>query len=1154
MDADRETLIDSAPGSKRWLPRSSIVWKMTLFVGVLVALNDGLLIGVAFFAIRTILQNQIHARLTTLAADRQEILANTLHQLEERAVQFAKRARIHQLLSEHNLGHITPEQFRNQAEVVLSNTISNTTGLLAAWIEDDAGHRLAAVGSEQLTTAYSEQRRPGDRGASGVMVPPVRIGNAYATVFFADVPGNRNEVLGRVMLLFDFAPTAGFLTDPNGLGETGEVLVGITEGETIHLVLPDRQSSPRTDVSKRDLPPLALAASGQFGFVRTTDDRGRDVLVAYQPVGRSYPNWGLIAKIDSAEAYQPVGQLRAVLLVLGAVALSLGLLASNVIARQAARPVRRLARTAAAVAAGDLSARSAVTSTDEIGALSKAFNRMTEDLSRSYASLERRISDRTRELVAVRDLLDAFFRIFTSRQDPDNIEKTFDSVLHFCAQLGYELAMISLVDRDAGVIRAVRGTGAMSGLVELTVRSLDGDDILAVVVRENHVALVPDSRLDPHCDQNAIALSGIRGQVVLPLGSEEVLGTLQVASSQPLDLATLDLRPLITLAIHTARALTGLRQIEQIRRLNQTLEEHAAELVRSETALREQTQILQSVLACMGDGVVVADRDGRFLVFNPAAERIVGLGRMDAPPGEWSRRYQIYLPDRVTPYPVTDLPLVRAIRGESVDQAELYVAYPSRDDGTWILVTGRPLRDEQGHLQGGVIVFHDITRRKRSERMLAAQYETTRVLAEAESPSQANPKILKTICESLDWDLGAFWRVDPYTQRLRCATLWRRPNLEVPRFEALTQELALERGTGLPGWVWAHGQSIWIAEFAHDLDSPRHAMAREEGLHAAFAVPILLRGDCLGVIEFFSHETRRADDAILEMMANLGTQIGQFIERRQMRGRVVQSEKLASLGMLSAGVAHEINNPLAYIANNLAVIERDVRFLLSILGLYEQVCAKAADTDREIAGQIKRMAEEVDLHYVKNNMAKLMESTRQGVKRVADIVQNLRGFARVDRASFEQADIHEALRIALEMVHGRMERCAITVEERLGELPLVSGSPALLNQVFLNLLVNATQAIESTYRADGRIAITTQARNGEVVIEVADNGCGIPDEILPQIFDPFFTTKAIGDGTGLGLSITHAMVQDHGGRMEVESAPGEGSRFRVILPVARPGS
>ena len=113
----------------------------------------------------------------------------------------------------------------------------------------------------------------------------MRIGDAFAMVFFADVRGNRDEVLGRVMLLFDFGPIAGFLTDPSGLGETGEVLVGVADGETIHLVLPYRQSSPRTDVPERDLPPLALAASGQFGFKRTTDYRGEDVLVAYRPVG-----------------------------------------------------------------------------------------------------------------------------------------------------------------------------------------------------------------------------------------------------------------------------------------------------------------------------------------------------------------------------------------------------------------------------------------------------------------------------------------------------------------------------------------------------------------------------------------------------------------------------------------------------------------------------------------------------------------------------------------------------------------------------------------------------------------------------------------------------------------------------------------------------
>ena len=172
--------------------------------------------------------------------------------------------------------------------------------------------------------------------------------------------------------------------------------------------------------------------------------------------------------------------------------------------------------------------------------MSTAFNRMTEDLARSYGTLERRISERTRDLEAVRDLLDAFFRISTSQLDPDNIDKTFDSVLRFCSRLGYDLAMISLADHDAGVIRAARALGAMTGVVELTVRPLDGDDILAVAVRAGRAIVVPDSRLDPRCDPAAVALSGIRGQVILPLVSAEVLGTLQVASRSPIDPDRLD--------------------------------------------------------------------------------------------------------------------------------------------------------------------------------------------------------------------------------------------------------------------------------------------------------------------------------------------------------------------------------------------------------------------------------------------------------------------------------------------------------------------------------------------------------------------------------------------------------------------------------------
>ena len=196
-------------------------------------------------------------------------------------------------------------------------------------------------------------------------------------------------------------------------------------------------------------------------------------------------------------------------------------------------------------------------------------------------------------------------------------------VLRFCHQLGYDLAMISLVDREAGVIRGVR-RGFDGGSGGIDVRPLAGDDILAIVVREGKAVVIGDSRTDPRCDQSAVALSQIRGQIILPLVGDSVLGTLQVATPEVLIPEHVDLRPLESLASHTVRALNGLNQVEEIGRLNRSLEQQAVELVKSSTALREQTRILQLVLDCMREGVVVADREGRLLVFNPAAEQTLG--------------------------------------------------------------------------------------------------------------------------------------------------------------------------------------------------------------------------------------------------------------------------------------------------------------------------------------------------------------------------------------------------------------------------------------------------------------------------------------------------------------------------------------------------
>jgi PAS domain S-box-containing protein len=281
--------------------------------------------------------------------------------------------------------------------------------------------------------------------------------------------------------------------------------------------------------------------------------------------------------------------------------------------------------------------------------------------------------------------------------------------------------------------------------------------------------------------------------------------------------------------------------------------------------------------------------------------------------------------------------------------------------------------------------------------------------------------------------------------------------------------------------------------------------------------------------------------------------IHDLTERRRMQAMIVQTEKLASLGLLSAGVAHEINNPLAYVANNLAVLERDCRGLSGLLEAYEQAHPVLAAACPDVAGKIDQIGEVIDLPYIRANLEQLLSSTRQGVKRISGIVENLRRFARLDQAAVDRVDLEQAIAGSLELIRGQLDQRQITVEQRVGGVLPVVCAPAQINQVVLNLLVNAMQAIEATGRVAGRIKIEAHAQGDEVILEVADDGCGIPVEILPRIFDPFFTTKPVGQGTGLGLAISHGIIVNHGGRIEVESTPGRGSRFRVFLPVGGKG-
>lgn len=259
--------------------------------------------------------------------------------------------------------------------------------------------------------------------------------------------------------------------------------------------------------------------------------------------------------------------------------------------------------------------------------------------------------------------------------------------------------------------------------------------------------------------------------------------------------------------------------------------------------------------------------------------------------------------------------------------------------------------------------------------------------------------------------------------------------------------------------------------------------------------------------------------------------------------QLLQSEKLASIGQLAAGVAHEINNPIGFVHANLNTLKRWVQGLLQVISTYDQV---RGQLDEDAQASLAASRQRADLDYVSDDILPLIDDSLEGSMRVRRIVQDLRDFSRPGSEAWELSDLHAGLESTLNVIHNEIKYKA-TVVRAYGELPSVECIPSQLNQVFMNLLLNAVQAIPE----HGVITIGSRSGDGWVSVEIADDGIGMPPEVVSRIFDPFFTTKPVGQGTGLGLSVSHSIVKRHGGRIEVITHPGQGTTFVVTLPVLR---
>ena len=265
---------------------------------------------------------------------------------------------------------------------------------------------------------------------------------------------------------------------------------------------------------------------------------------------------------------------------------------------------------------------------------------------------------------------------------------------------------------------------------------------------------------------------------------------------------------------------------------------------------------------------------------------------------------------------------------------------------------------------------------------------------------------------------------------------------------------------------------------------------------------------------------------------------------QETQNQLLQSEKMASIGQLAAGVAHEINNPIGYVYSNLGTLEKYVQDVFSMIDDYER--AEGAIADSEVRTRLQVAREKLDIVFLKDDLRVLMDESKEGITRVKNIVQNLKDFSHVDASDeWHFTNLHKGLDSTLNIVNNEIKYKAEVVKE-YGDIPEVECLSSQLNQVFMNLLVNAAHAIEER----GTITIRTGSEAEEVWVEIADTGTGIEPEHIQKIFDPFFTTKPIGKGTGLGLSLSYGIVQKHHGRIEVQSELGKGTAFRMWLPVS----
>ena len=476
-------------------------------------------------------------------------------------------------------------------------------------------------------------------------------------------------------------------------------------------------------------------------------------------------------------------------------------------------------------------------------------------------------------------------------------------------------------------------------------------------------------------------------------------------------------------------------------------------------------------------------------------------------------------------------------------------------EGLWLNFTAAPLRNPDGAVIGAIVTLQDVSQRRRTEDELTRRLE---LLVEARST-----------------ELAASARVmDAFIDNAPIGVVYAARDRVLRSNRKMAEIFGTAGGTDATDGIDSTDGTAQTGGAALSRDF--HLAAADQAEIARIAYPRLNRGRPLHHEMWMQHRSGRPiwvqinatmvnyrdpDTGTWWMLQDrtemraaqeeLGQRFNQLQathhKLEQTQNQLLQSDKMASIGQLAAGVAHEINNPVGFVSSNLNTLRQYVASLLALVDAYA-----SARTDPASPAAAQRLAStqaEVELDYLKEDLPQLLDESADGLSRVKKIVQDLKDFSRVDQADWQEADLNAGLESTLNVVRHEVKYKADVVKA-LTPLPSVLCLAGQLNQVFMNLIVNASHAIAER----GVITLASGVQDGWAWVQVDDSGSGMSDEVRRRIFEPFYTTKDVGKGTGLGLSLSFSIVKRHGGEIQVRSTPGVGSAFRVWVPIGGPGS